>query len=373
MPGYEVVGKEEQEAVNRIFTESNGVLYRYGFDKLRNGIYRVDEFEKAFAKKFNVKYAHAVSSGSSALKIALQALGCGKGSDVLTQCHTFIATVEAIVETGAKPIVTNIDKTLNMGVEDLSMYLDTLPPDVIVPVHMSGVSCDMDKITKVSNSIPILEDNAQSPGGTYKGKHLGTIGDIGIFSFDGGKMLTTGEGGIIVTNNKELYLKCRSISDHGHAYNNSKPRGEDDCTGLGFNYKMNELQGAVGLEQLKKLDSTIEKHRKNKWLIKSEVDANFRHNPDPKGDIGDSISFFFKTQNETKRFVKYWLKEGMSTKNIPDAMKWHFAWYWDHINYEPGKKHLRLSYDILNKTVSIPISINMDIDKTIKKLKEGIK
>jgi len=377
MPGFETVGKEEQANVNKIFTESNGVLYRYGFDNLRKH-YFVKQFEDEFAKKLKIKHALAVSSGSAALKCSLQALGVGKGDEVITQSHTFIATVEAICEVGAKPVITDIDKSLNMDPESLQEMI-TSRTKVVIPVHMSGVSCNLRKIRRVCDGcgdIKILEDNAQSPGGTYQGQLLGTIGDMGIFSFDGGKMLTTGEGGMITTNNLNLYSRARSFSDHGHANNETLPRGEDDCIGLGFNYKMLELQGAVGLAQLQKMDNTINQHKKNKQQIIDEIKdtVELRKIPNPLGDIGDSISFFLPNKEKAKSFVHEWKRRGHGTKNLPDALRWHFAYYWYHMPLI--HKGLLQSKNILQRTISIPVMYNMSeeqISIIIKDIKETIK
>lgn len=345
---------------------------------MRSNIYRVDQFEKAFAEKFKVKYAHAVSSGSSALKIALKALDVGSGDEVITQSHTFIATVESIVECGATPVISDIDKTLNMDPESMTELISDRTK-VIIPVHMSGVACKMNEIMRLSYNcgIKVLEDNAQSIGGSfydyrYKRSYLGTMGNIGIFSFDGGKMMTTGEGGMIVTNSKELYEKCRAISDHGHAYNPLLPRGEDDVLCLGFNHKMTEMQGAIGMVQLNKLDSVIASHRRNKMKIINGIKdvVELREIPNPSGDIGDSVSFFLPTEKQTQEFVIRWKATGNTTKNIPDAMKWHFAKYWKHIPFK--SKGLDKSELILNRTVSIPVYVNMP-EENIKNMVSSVR
>lgn len=371
IPGFEVIGKEEQEAVNDVF-EKGGVLYRYGWDDKRQRIFRVNDFERAFAEKINAKYSLAVSSGTAALKTVLRALDVGPDDEVITQSHTFIATVEAIVETGATPIITEIDKTLNMDPEDLKKKI-TKKTKIIIPVHMSGVAAHMDKIMAIAqqNKIKVLEDNAQSPGGTFKGKFLGTIGDVGIFSFDFGKMLTTGEGGMIVTNDVSIFKACREYADHGHELNPNVPRGEDTRTRTGFNYKITELQGAVGLAQLKKLDFVLARHRENKKILmnglKDLEGIEFRENPDPDGDVGDSLTIFFKDRETTKKFLDKWTLKGFSTKNLPDAINWHFAGTWDHMLNQYGEyknknllEEFKQSNTLLRKAIAIPIFINMD-------------
>ena len=185
MPGFELIGKEEKEAINEIFEKSNGVLYRYGFDDRRNHIFRVKEFEKQIAQKVNSKYGIFVNTGTAAEKLALIGLGVKAGDEVITQSHTFIATVEAILELGAIPVITEVDKSLNMDPVDLQAKISS-KTRAIIPVHMVGVAAKMDEIMTIANdhSIPVLEDSAQALGGSYKGKFLGTIADVGIYSTD---------------------------------------------------------------------------------------------------------------------------------------------------------------------------------------------
>jgi len=384
MPGFELIGKEERDAVIEVF-DKGGVLFRHSYEALRHDTYKVIDFEREFAKKLNVKYARAVSSGTAALKVALKALGIKPGDEVITQCFTFVATVEAIIDVGAKPVLTEINRTLNMDPSDLELKI-TKNTKAIIPVHMLGAPCQMDEIMSISKAhgIPILEDTAQALGGEYKGKKLGTIGDIGIFSFDFGKPLTTGEGGMVVTDNALLYKRAKEYSDHGHESNPNFPRGEDTRTTYGFNYNMMELQGAIGLAQLKKLDYILQHHRGNKRRIKEGIkdvpNIKFREFADEKGEIADVIIFFTKTPDKAKTFVKMLLEKKIGTKILPDAIKWHFAGTWDHMltQYEEYKgKKLEKSWSesrsILSKAIAIPIVIKMDdhrINEIINAIRE---
>lgn len=373
MPGYEFIDKKELKAVTEVFTKNNGYLYRYGKGHC------VTDFEKAFAKHFGVKYAHAVSSGSAALKLSLQALGVGPGDEVITQSHTFIATVEAIVECGATPVIVDVDKSLNMSPMELKKAITNKTKGVI-PVHMSGVPCAMKYINKAieesGNNIKILEDNAQSPGATYRGRYTGTIGDVGIFSFDFGKMLTCGEGGMVITNNEQIYKTVSGLSDHGHRNNPTVPRGMDDFIGLGFNFKMTEIQGALGLVQLSRLNKIIAGHKRSKQrLVEGLKDTvELRSQPDIEGDIGVTLSFFLNSKKEANQFVKKWYKLGYTTYNLPDAMKWHFAGYWNHIPYKSNS--LKYSKQLLDRTIAIPVMAKFtdyDINKRIYDIKNIIK
>ena len=285
MPGWEVIGEEERAAVNEVF-DHGGVLYRYGWADKRENIFRVDEFERQFADRMGVRYALALSSGTGALIAALKAMGISRGDEVITQSHTFIATIEAIIECGATPVITDVDASLNMDPADLERKI-TGKTKAIIPVHMMGVSARMDEILKIarSHAIPILDDNAQCCGGTYRKRMLGTLGDASITSFDFGKVLTTGEGGMIITDNEAIFRRAREYSDHGHELNPKFPRGEDTRTISGINLKMTELQGAIGLAQLKKMGYIIARQRENKARIKNALSdipqIRFRDVPNP--------------------------------------------------------------------------------------------
>ena len=142
MPGCEIIGDDERQAVNEVF-DNGAVLFRQAFAGLRNNMYKVKDFEAAFAQFTQARYAHAVTSGTAALKVALKAMRVGPGDEVVTQSHTFVATVEAILECGASPVIADVDWTLNMDPEDLERKL-TPRTKVILPVHMLGVACRMD-------------------------------------------------------------------------------------------------------------------------------------------------------------------------------------------------------------------------------------
>lgn len=369
MPGFEVVGKEEQEAINDIFESSNGVVFAHGFDVLRNGKYRVRDFEKEFSLKISSNFAQAVSSGSAALKVALKALGVKSGDEVITQAFTFVATVEAILEVGAIPVIVDIDATLNMCPTAFENAI-TNKTKVVIPVHMLGVCAEMDKITTIAKkyNILVLEDTAQALGGKFKGTYLGTIGDMGAYSFDGGKTIVCGEGGMVVSSNELYYTRARAYHDHGHEYSSVLGRGVENALMTGFNYRMSELQAAFGLAQFRKLDFILVRQRENKAKLKKaikDIGYSFRTIPDQDGDIGDSIVFYLETKEQTKKFIEKLKNEGLNTKNLPDAIGWHFAKYWHHIFAEykiycDTQSYWQISDDILSRSVALPIMVNMD-------------
>jgi 8-amino-3,8-dideoxy-alpha-D-manno-octulosonate transaminase len=367
MPGFEVLGKEERDAAMAVFEESGGILFAHGFDAIRNGIFKVREFEQAFAERFKISHAQAVSSGSAAIKVGLDALGAGRGDEVITQAHTFVATIEAILLTGATPVIVDVDASLNMCPKALEVAI-TPKTKAIVPVHMMGVAADMDPIMKVASAhgIKVMEDNAQGTGGSYKGKMLGTIGDVGSFSLDAGKVIQCGEGGMVVTNDQETYVLARGAHDHGHEYSDVIGRGQEGAVCSGFNFRMSEIQAAIGIVQLGKLDMILERNRANKSLIKdglSDLPICFRALPDPDGDVSDAVIFFLESRKLTARFVKRMGEEGLGTKNIPDALMWHFAGNWKHIYRRYGfyentyKTQWQKTDDLLQSAIAIPVMV----------------
>jgi 8-amino-3,8-dideoxy-alpha-D-manno-octulosonate transaminase len=387
MPGWELIGKEEKEAIDEIFDKSNGVLYSYGLDQRRNNIFRVRDFEQKLAKKIGAKYCLFVCNGTAALKIALIAMGVKAGDEVITQSFTFVATAEAILELGAKLVISEVDESLNMDPEDLKKKI-TEKTKVIMPVHMAGVSAKMDEIIEIAKekNIYVLEDSCQALGGQYKGKYLGTIGNAGAYSLDIGKIITAGEGGVLVTNDKDIYLRAKEYSDHGHQNKVDVPRGEDSHVDWGFNYKVTELQGAVASAQLEKLDYILSVQKKNKKIIKDALKnidgVEFRQIPDIEGDAGDTLIFFVKDKEKASEFAKKFKEKGFGTKNLPDALNWHFTCNWQHIfyNYEEYKnKNLdevwKQSSSLLQRTIAIPILVNMgesQINNVISAVKEAL-
>jgi 8-amino-3,8-dideoxy-alpha-D-manno-octulosonate transaminase len=367
MPGFELIGKEESKSIQKIFKNSNGILFRHGFDNLRNGNYFVNDFELKFKKKFKSKYSLAVTSGTAALRVALASIGIKANDEVITQSFTFVATVEAIVESGAKPICTEIDETLNMCPKDLLKKI-TKKTKAVILVHMLGSPGHVNEIKKIckKKKIILIEDTAWGIGAKYKNKFLGTIGDIGTFSFDFAKSITTGEGGMIIFKNKKIFNIAKAWHDHGHENNPNYPRWEDTRSSSGFNFRMNEMQGAVGLSQLKKFDQIFKLHKKNKYLIYNQI-KNFKNidfRKVPKGSFDASESLIFKFNNKSKSilFRKKLLQKGYSTKILPEAMTWHFAGYWSHIKSlkKSRIRDYKNSYDILSKCVALPVNINMD-------------
>ncbi len=370
MPGYELIGKEEKNQVLEIFEKSN-TLFRHGFDDRRNNVFKVRDFENEFSKKFGCSDALAVTSGTAALKVALEALSLKEGDEIITQAFTFVATVEAIVEANASPVICEIDRSLNIDPTKLENLITNKTRAIIV-VHMLGVPCDMESINKIANkhNLKIIEDTAWGCGAKYKDKYLGTIGDIGTFSFDSAKIITTGEGGMIVSKDENLLAKCKAYHDHGHENNPNLPRWKDSRSSSGFNFRMNELQGAVGLAQLEKLEFIIQKQIEVAKRLKSIIDKyNFetREVPDHSEPTYDAFVFFAKNSTSAEKIRSKLIEKGLGTKILPEAITWHFAGDWDHIhelvkNYPKLNNQFTYSRSLLEKSVAIPINIYLQKD-----------
>ncbi len=377
MGGSELIGKEEGNALVEVI-ERGGVFFRYGFDEKRHGVYKVAEFEKEFAQYMGAKYALATCYGSAAVRVALAALGIGQRDQVITQAFTFVATVEAIIESGATPVIAEVDKSLNLDPEDFRARI-TNRTKAVIPVHMLGVPARMDEIMKITrdHSIAVLEDSCQACGSGYKGEKTGTIGAIGCYSFDYVKTITTGEGGMVVTNDEDLYKRASYFHDHGHEHRTDVPRGKDSHTYTGFNYRMNELQGALGIVQLGRLDYVLSQQRKNKKQIKDGIlargDIEFRDLPDEEGDGGDTLIFFLENNEKAGELEKALTEKGIGTKILPSALDWHYAGRWHHMKERitPDGETLVKTGELLDRAIAIPISVKMSQEE-IQKIIDAI-
>jgi len=251
MPGFETWGAEERKELQDVL--DNGILMRYGFDGPRKGIWKAVDLEKEICKTFGTKYAQLVSSGTAALTTALSALGVGYGDEVITPSFTFVASFEAVISVGATPVLVDVDDTLTLNPEAVRKAI-TPKTKCIMPVHMCGSMADLDALKEICKefNLVLLEDACQSIGGTYKGQQLGSIGDAGTFSFDFVKTMTCGEGGVVMTNREDVYIKSDGYSDHGHDHK-GVDRGADLHPFVGYNFRISELHAAVGLAQIRKL------------------------------------------------------------------------------------------------------------------------
>ena len=258
MSGNEIIGKEELNALKEIFYKSNGVLFSHSFHERRRGIYRVEKFEKLVAKRLKCKFVIACSSGTAAGALTLIAAGVKPGDEVISQAFTFIAPIESIMSVGAVPVIIDVDNSLNMCPKKLANSI-TKKTKCIMPVHMLGSSADMSKILKIAKkkNIPLIEDACESFGAKYKNKNIGTFGLSGFFSLDFGKIITTGEGGALLTDSEEDYKKIKQMINLDFSFPN---RFNHD--NYYWNYRLSGLQASLGLSSLKEISKTIKLKQK---------------------------------------------------------------------------------------------------------------
>ncbi len=334
MPGFELFGAEERKEVNDVL--ETGILMRYGFDGPRKGIWKAQELEKAITETFGCKYAQLTSSGTGALTTAMFALGIGTGDEVIMPAFTFVASFEAILSIGAIPVLVEIDETLTLNPSAVRNAI-TSKTKCIMPVHMCGSMADLDALAEIcaEHNLILLEDACQSIGGTYKGKALGTIGDAGTFSFDFVKMITCAEGGVVMTNNKDVYTKSDGYTDHGHDHL-GVDRGADLHPFIGYNFRISELHAAVGLAQIRKLATFLALQKKNNLALRAHLEEipeiSFRVIPEGGVDSCSFLSWFLPTTELMQAVVAEMKEQGILAGNFYwYANNWHYISKWDHL------------------------------------------
>lgn len=288
-PSYNTIGSEEKEAVNKVLDSGNLSQFLGAWHPDFLGGSTVKEFENNWALAFGVKYAVSLNSNTSGLFTSMGAIGIVPGDEVIVSPYTMSASAIAPLVYGGVPVFADIDPvTFCMDPTSIESKI-TARTKAIIVVHLFGHPADMDQIMKIArkHNLYVIEDCAQAPMGKYKGKFLGSIGDIGVFSLNYHKHIHTGEGGIITTNNDFLADRCQLIRNH--AENVAEPREIEDLTNLiGYNYRMTEIESAIGIQQLKKLPGLIDDRLKNvKFLNKelSKFDALTIQNEQPEDSV----------------------------------------------------------------------------------------
>jgi len=303
---------------------------------------KVREFEQLFADKHQVQHAFAVTSATTALHLALVALDIGPGDEVIVPAFTWVATANVVRYCGATVVFTDIStKTFNLDPSDLEKRI-TARTKAIIPVHLFGLCADMDSIKEVAQNIPLIEDAACAAGAMYKGNYAGGLGTIGCFSFHPRKSITTGEGGMVTTNNDELAEKISKLRNHGaevseeQRHHGPKPYSLPDFNMLGFNYRMTDLQGAVGVVQMGKMDAFIEERTKwarfyndeiknIDWLELPNTDENYKRGWQSYVVLIDE-SKSPKSRNEIMEFLQ---QKGISTR--PGTHAVHMLNYYQNL------------------------------------------
>jgi dTDP-4-amino-4,6-dideoxygalactose transaminase len=359
-PGAYWFGEEELEAVTEVM--KSGYLFRYGSENDKEFLHKVSTLETEFARYCDTKYALATSSGTASLVASALALGLEPGDEIIVPAYTFVASYSSIIFAGFVPVLAEIDESLTIAPDDIELRI-TPRTKAIMPVHMLGNPCDMDRIIKTAkkHNLLVLEDSCQAAGASYKGKKAGSIGNIGAFSLNIFKTINCGDGGLIVTNDKELYETAFGVHDQGH-----KPMRFGVEVGtrnvLGLNFRMNELNAAVGLAQLHKIDRIVETLRQKRTRFKSlisEADGfKFRTLNDPDGDCATICTVIFDTKFRAAKV------SGLLGSKTVDQSGWHVYANMEHVlNHlkKIGQPCTKGSYprtdDILSRAMNISIGV----------------
>ena len=359
-PGAYWIDKEELEAVIEVM--KGGYLFRYGSENDPKFLQKVSILEKEFARYCNVKHALATSSGTASLLVSAIALGLKPGDEIIVPAYTFVASYTSVIFAGLIPVLAEIDESLTLDVDDIERKI-TPRTKAIMPVHMLGNPCNMDRILEIAkkHNLFVLEDSCQAAGASYKGKKVGSIGNIGAFSLNIFKTINSGDGGLVVTNDYLLYETAFGVHDQGH-----KPSRLGVEVGnrnvLGLNFRMNEISAAVALAQLSKIDRILDTLRKKRKKLKSLIsEANgfkFRTLNDPEGDCATLCTVIFDTKEQAAKVSK-----ALGSKTV-DQSGWHVYSNMEHVlNHlkQVGQPYSKESHpktnDILSRAMNISIGV----------------
>ncbi|WP_411768498.1 DegT/DnrJ/EryC1/StrS family aminotransferase [Winogradskyella sp. A3E31] len=346
MPGFELFSDAERNEVNDVL--DNGVLMRYGFDGMRKGHWKAKELESELCTAFKTNHVQLVSSGTAAVSVALASAGVGAGDEVIMPSFTFVASFEAIMMLGAIPVLVDIDDTLCLDSKAVERAITEKTKAVMV-VQMCGSMGDMDAIQAVCNkhNLLLIEDACQAIGGTYKNKPLGSIGDLGCFSFDFVKTITCGEGGAVITNNEQYYINADHYSDHGHDHIGSD-RGAETHPFLGYNFRISELHAAVGLAQVRRLPEFLDIQKKHFEILRQELskisEMEFRSVPEGGVESCAFLNFFLPDTETALKVSKAFGENGIDACWNYYNNNWHYIRKWHHL--KDAKSLYPLSYEI---------------------------
>lgn len=365
-PGAFWLGEEEKKEVMDVI--SSGFLSRYGDLDNPDFRHKVYSLEKEFARYCGVKHAIATNSGTNSLFISLLALGISEGDEVIVPGYTFVASLSSIIYARAVPVLTEVDESLTIDPEDIEAKT-TKRTKAIMPIHMLGNPCDMDRIMEIAKkyNLLVVEDCCQAAGASYKGKKVGSIGKIGAFSLNIYKTITAGDGGLIVTDDDDLYERAFGVHDQGH-----KPNRAGSEVGrrslIGLNFRMNELTGAVGLAQLRKIDKITETLRTKKNLLKNKLrgipGVKFRNINDLNGECGTLLTVIFENKQMTDRVcaklgIKSLSHSGWHVYNNMEQIVQHklVVRNWSEPSKNAYKGALPKTDEILSRAMNISVGV----------------
>ncbi len=376
-PGGLRIAAEEEQAVLEVLRSKR--LFRYYGPT--PGPSKVEALEKAFGAFIGVKHCVAVTSGTAALICGLVGLGIGPGDEVIIPAYTWIASASAVVAVGAVPVLAEVDESLTLDPEDAEAKISPYTR-AILPVHMRGAPCQVTEILALArrHGLKVLEDTAQANGASFGGVRLGSLGDAGAYSLQFNKVITSGEGGLVTTNDDTVAERVLMYQDVVGGLRNQIP---PEQILLGVNYRMPELLGAVALVQLSRLDGLLADMRHCKKTLKSNIaailqsrGARFRRLNDPEGDAGLALIFFLPEAAAAQRIAAALQAEGIEAMVLyaPEKVDYHVYMHWSPITNHhtwseaanPWKRHGRdVAYtadmcphtlDLLGRAVHIDIS-----------------
>ncbi len=384
MPGTELFGAEERKEINDVL--DTGILFRYNHEAQRKNHWKAKDFEAEVKKLTGARFAHAVSSGSTAVSCALAAAGVGAGDEVIVPPFTFIASVESVLFCGGIPVFADIDETLCLSPGGIEKAITNKTRAVLL-VHMCGQMADLPAILEVvkKHKLVLIEDAGQAFGATYKGTSVGLFGKTGSYSFDFFKIATAGEGGVFVTNDEACYRLADTYSDHGHDHAGSV-RGMEQHPILGFNYRISELHAAVGVAQTRKVPQILIANRRNKTLLmsllKNTPGVGFATIPDPAGDSSTFLNLLLPDTASAKRTVEEFNASGISGFNYWFTNMYHFINQWGHLkdlkvaaplpihHYEKPQDYNKLSLPQAQDVIGRLISFGIRCTWTEKEVKD---
>jgi len=333
MPGFELFGELEKQEVNDVL--DNGVLMRYGFDGLRNGHWKAKALESELKNTFQSKHVQLVSSGTAAVSVALASAGVGAGDEVIMPTFTFVASFEAIMMLGAVPVLADIDDTLGLNPEAVEAAI-TPKTKAIMVVQMCGSMANMTalKTMATAHNLLLVEDACQAIGGTFNGTPLGSVADLGCFSFDFVKTITCGEGGAVITNNEKYYTNADHYSDHGHDHVGND-RGAETHPFLGYNFRISELHAAVGLAQVKRLPEFLDIQRRHFNIIREALssipEVVFRTVPEGGVESCAFLNFFLPDLQTARKVIDAFKNGGVDACWNYYDNNWHYIRKWEHL------------------------------------------
>jgi len=361
-PGAFLVGEEERREVEEIL--QSGYLSRYGSQDNPDFKRKVATLEKMFAGIMGVKHCLAVNGGTSAMMASLAALGIRPGAEIIVPGYTYIATMSAVIAVGGVPVLAEVDESLTLDPADVRRKI-TAKTQGIIPVHMLGNPCDMDRIMDIAGAhgLFVLEDGCQALGAAYKGKRVGSFGDMGAFSLNVNKTITAGDGGLAVTDNKRLYERAFGFHDQGHI---PSLLGVEfgARTMLGINLKLNELTGAFAIAQLRKLDRIVQTLKAKKTLFKDAITAGgirnmeYRKINDPD-ECHTILTVLFHDARTARRVARQLgtITVAESGWHVYTNME-HLLAYTDAAGNRPYRRHmLPRTDDILGRAVNLSVGV----------------